>query len=46
VVKGKIPSPYRDSNPTIIQPAAQRYTTALYRILTGYIKSQKLGLKE
>jgi hypothetical protein len=23
----KIPSPYRDSNPPFIQPAAQRYTT-------------------
>jgi hypothetical protein len=27
VVKRKIPSPYRDSNPQIIQPVAQRHTT-------------------
>jgi hypothetical protein len=32
VVKRKIPSPYRDSNPPIIQPVAQRYTTGLSRI--------------
>jgi hypothetical protein len=45
VVKRKIPSPCRDSNPPIIQPVAQRYTTELswlliytgnaYKILAG-----------
>jgi hypothetical protein len=30
VAKRKIPSPCRDSNPPIIQPIAQRYTTELY----------------
>jgi hypothetical protein len=34
VVRRKIPSPYRDSNPPIIQPVAQRYTAELPRILT------------
>jgi hypothetical protein len=29
VVKRKIPSPYRDSNPPIIQPVSQPYTTEL-----------------
>jgi hypothetical protein len=29
VVKRKIPSPCRDSNPPIIQPVVQRYTTEL-----------------
>jgi hypothetical protein len=29
VVKRKIPSLYRDLNPTIIQPVAQRYVTEL-----------------
>jgi hypothetical protein len=32
VVKRKIPSPYKDSNPPIIQPIAQRYTTELSRL--------------
>jgi hypothetical protein len=32
VVKRKIPSPCRDSNPPIIQPVAQRYTTELCRL--------------
>jgi hypothetical protein len=29
VVRRKIPSPHRESNPSIIQPVAQRYTTEL-----------------
>jgi hypothetical protein len=32
VVKRKIPSPCRDSNPPIIEPVAQRYTTELTRL--------------
>jgi hypothetical protein len=36
VEKRKIPSPYRDSNPTFIQPVAQRYTTELSRIVQKY----------
>jgi hypothetical protein len=32
VVKRKIPSPYRDSNPPIVQPEAQCYTTELSRL--------------
>jgi hypothetical protein len=31
VLKRRIPSLCRDSNPQIIQPVAQRYTTELYR---------------
>jgi hypothetical protein len=30
VVRRKIPSPYRDSNPPIIQPVAQRYTMTYF----------------
>jgi hypothetical protein len=38
VVRRKIPSPYRDSNPCIIRPVAQRYTTELSRLLnTKYL---------
>jgi hypothetical protein len=36
VVKRKIPSPCRESNPAIIQPVAQRYTTELYRLLVHF----------
>jgi hypothetical protein len=32
VVRRKILSPYRDSKPPIIQPAAQRYTAELSRL--------------
>jgi hypothetical protein len=31
VVKRKIPSPSRDSNPSIIQPAVQSYTGLIFR---------------
>jgi hypothetical protein len=34
VVKRKIPSPCRVSNPQIIQPVAQRYTTELSRLFS------------
>jgi hypothetical protein len=37
VVKRKIPSPYWNWNPPIIQPVAQRYTTELFRLLIFYI---------
>jgi hypothetical protein len=45
VVKRKIPRTRRDSNPTIIQPAAQRYTTKLliYEILLQYFSYVNLG---
>jgi hypothetical protein len=33
MVKRKILSPYRDSNPPIIQPVAQHYTTELTRLV-------------
>jgi hypothetical protein len=33
VMKRKIPSPCRDSNPPIIYPVAQRYTAELFRLL-------------
>jgi hypothetical protein len=33
VMRRKIPSSYRDSNPPIIQPVAQRYTTELSWLL-------------
>jgi hypothetical protein len=33
VMKRKIPSPSRDSNPQIIHPVAERYTTELSRLL-------------
>jgi hypothetical protein len=33
VVRRKIPSPYQNSNPPIIQPVVQRYTTELPRLL-------------
>jgi hypothetical protein len=32
VMKRKIPTPYQNSNPPIIQPVAQRYTTDLSRL--------------
>jgi hypothetical protein len=32
VVVRKIPSPYRDSKPRIVQPVAQRYTAELARL--------------
>jgi hypothetical protein len=41
VVRRKIPSPYRDSNPPIIQPAAQRYTTELSGLLLVYRRELK-----
>jgi hypothetical protein len=33
VVRRKIPSPYQNSNPLIIQPIAQCYTTELSQLL-------------
>jgi hypothetical protein len=33
VVRRKISSPYWDTNPPIIQPIAQQYTTELYQLL-------------
>jgi hypothetical protein len=42
VEKRKIPSPYWDSNPPIIQPIAQRYTTELYWLLS-FIKAVDKG---
>jgi hypothetical protein len=41
VVKRKIPSPYRDSNPTIVHPVAQRYTAELTRLLFMLMWQQK-----
>jgi hypothetical protein len=43
VVKRKIPSPRRESNPRtpIIQPVAQRYTTELSRLLSVYPYNKK-----
>jgi hypothetical protein len=40
VMKRKIPNPYRDSNPPIIQPVAQRYTTE-----TSQLPSSQRGVK-
>jgi hypothetical protein len=37
IVKRKICSPCRDSNPPNIQPVAQRYNTELYRLLNNTI---------
>jgi hypothetical protein len=37
VVKRKIPIPCRDSNPPIIQPIAQQYTTELSRLLSVFM---------
>jgi hypothetical protein len=37
VGKRKIPSPCRDSNPLIIKPVAQRYTTELLQLLKSNI---------
>jgi hypothetical protein len=39
-VRRKIPSPYRDSNPSIIQPVAQRYTTELSRLVVKTVERQ------
>jgi hypothetical protein len=33
VVRRKIPGPYRDSNPLIMQPVAQRYTTKILAVV-------------
>jgi hypothetical protein len=38
VVRIKIPSPYRDSNPPIIQSVAQRYTAELPRLLLNKLR--------
>jgi hypothetical protein len=44
MVKRKIPSPSRDSNPPITQPVTQRYTAELPRLpevsVTKYIEKQ------
>jgi hypothetical protein len=34
-MKKKFTSPYQDSNHSIIQPVAQRYTTELSRLFSG-----------
>jgi hypothetical protein len=39
VVKRKIPRPYRDSNPPIIQPVAQRYTAELSWLFEMFVGS-------
>jgi hypothetical protein len=38
MVKRKIPSPCRDSNPSIIQPIAQRYTAELSQLPSNIIR--------
>jgi hypothetical protein len=41
VVRKKIPSPYRDSNPPIIKPVAQCYVTELPQLLSSIIRIVK-----
>jgi hypothetical protein len=49
VLNRKIPSPCRDSNPPIIQPAVQRYTAEVSRLTNGVMSlletENKLQLK-